>query len=247
MWPFLQLIIASLILVSCSSSREEAEEKMNSSFQNKYSQAVAAIQAQRQEPAEPQMVKIEAVKKSGDWRDGNFDPSYALRPNVAKGQMVKGQEVYMGEKLPEDMFEISYNLKNHPQYKKIGAEFDDIEIPDEDFYNVKTESADKSYLIVDGSVVRRNIAQTLNSRTSVDVANSAIIIAEYKEKTRAQKMSDMFDEVKIDDKKDIKNNSKDNKKKIDVKEKKPSKVNKSKPLKPKKKKKALPVNNSKPN
>lgn len=227
MRPFLPLLVIFLIS-SCGS-----KPTVNTDFEMKYGKSIEEIQAQRMEPQQRRFMNVVPSNQSSDWRDENFDPnSYFPHADMSHFDKKKlpqvftpnGQEsrVYVGEKIPDDMFVISYNLKNHSPYKKIGAEFDGIEIPDEDFYQVKTESSDKSYLLVKDDQIRNNLARTRKERSDQDIKNSEVIIAEYKEKTREEKMLNIFDEKKTEEvKKSEAKKLEEKKKKITKKVKKP--------------------------
>jgi hypothetical protein len=201
---FLFLLPIIFAAFSCAS-----EDPANESFQKKYSKTLESIRVQRSEPQIKPSREVVRATGSQDWRDPNFNPNQKLMPG--------GVDFSGVDKLPADMFDISYNLTNHPRYKKIGEEFDGIEIPDEDFYKVQTEASDKAYLLVNGHILRKNIEQIKGMTTDKDLSNSIIIISEFKEKQRQQKMLQVFNEGGEDDDK------KENKKKpIVIKKVKPS-------------------------
>ncbi len=196
-------LIYSLLLLSSTISLFSCAKKstVNQGFEEQYGKAVEMLRQQRAEPlAKPQKQEEFVVKKNDDWRDNdvkqdnyypymnadgldNKKPMQQFLPDAQTFNSFSNQD---GKALPDDMFIISYNTENHPQFKKIGVEFDAIDLPDEDFYNVKTEASDKSYLVIDNSILQKDISQIKQAKSAVDVENSKILIAEYKQKEREE-------------------------------------------------------------
>lgn len=94
--------------------------------------------------------------------------------------------------LPNDMFEITYNTALYPAFRKVGVEFDAINIPPSDIYGVKTEMASKGYLLVGNDSLQKNIDKINSEKTVDDVEISEILIKEQKQLKRKEKMIKIF-------------------------------------------------------
>lgn len=96
--------------------------------------------------------------------------------------------------LPPNIFEISYNLELNPPFRKIGMEFDLIDIPDSDAYGIHTATSEKSYLLPDKDSLQTSIALIKSQRTSKDIELSIKLINEKKLAIQKQKMQIFSDD-----------------------------------------------------
>lgn len=91
-------------------------------------------------------------------------------------------------RLPEDMFELNYRTANHLPFSAIGSDFDAIKIPQEDAHNVKTEIANKPYLLVESSSIQSAADKINSNRSDLDIKESEILIKEVKKLKREKNM-----------------------------------------------------------
>lgn len=94
--------------------------------------------------------------------------------------------------LPQNMFDVSYNTVLYPPFRRIGAEFDRIEIPEKDAYGVKTAMSEKSYLLAGNDSLQKNIDQIISEKNSDEIEFSETLIREQKQLKRKEKMVKIF-------------------------------------------------------
>jgi len=104
--------------------------------------------------------------------------------------------------LPIDMFNISYNTAQHPPFFQYGGDFDKIEIPKYDAYQIVTNLDEKPYFIVSSDSLQKNIDKIIKSRREEDTEFSEILIKENKSLRRQKRLNEIFSSDKF-----AKNNS----------------------------------------
>lgn len=110
--------------------------------------------------------------------------------------------------IPQDMFEVSYEIRKYPPFKYQGARFDNIKIPNKDKYGVSTSLAQKDYLFAGNDAVQNSIDNIKENRKAYDAKNSQIIIDEQKQRRHHKKMVKIFGaEILSKKSKQDKNNS----------------------------------------
>ena len=206
------LILIFFILITSSCAKKLS---INQSFQKKYGKQVERIKVERTPPK--QLAEDNVVERgpsAEDWRNSEkiAGEEYYAYVDVTKfsedrmpQNFLPNGESYQNaraenpsNKLPEGMFEIAYNTNLHSPFRIIGAEFDGIEIPAEDAYNVKTAMSEKPYFLVGNEKLQRNINQINSQKTSQDIEISQILIKEEKQLKRKQKMIKIFGQDSVE-------------------------------------------------
>jgi len=193
-------------LASCSSYQTKANE----SFQKKYGEEIAKIKAERVHPRKEGDDKIVTVYTAPTAADIQYeaiktDSEYYAYVDVNKfGQKtpqnyMPNREVYENAKdsgpsygIPPDIFEITYNTNLYPGFRKIGVEFDYINVPPYDAHGVRTAMSDKTYLLGGGDALQRSIDTVRNDRSGDDVEISEILITEQRQLKKKQQMEKIF-------------------------------------------------------
>jgi hypothetical protein len=211
---FLLLSVLSAIISSCSS---QTLLDVNKNFEKKFSKDVEKINLDRTSDStvgkvtvmqSPSPAEVNAQNRDYypyvDVNKFNDRPPEIYLPNGESYEQTKA--LNPSNSLPEDMFEISYNLGLYPAFRRAGAEFDRIEIPPQDAYGVKTKLSDKSYLLAGNDSMQKAVDQINTQKSAQDIANSQILISERKALRRKQQIQKTFGEsemqmAEIDDKK----------------------------------------------
>ncbi len=205
-WQKFLLPLALLSLVASCFSR--ALPSVNADFEKKFNEDVSRINSDRISSSASSKVTVMQSPSPAEINAQNRD--YYAYVDVNKFND-KAPEVYLpnGESyeqtkgsnpsntLPPDMFEITYNLGLYPAFRRVGAEFDRIEIPPEDVYGVKTKLSDKAYLLAGNDSMQKAVDQINAQKTVQDIANSEILIAERKALRRKQLMEKTFGESEM--------------------------------------------------
>lgn len=195
------------LIVSCA---QEKLEDRNEDFMKKYGAQVGVINKERAPPAgmpdptkqvtnssAPSMEQI-AAETANDYYPyvdianlGDKVPQIHL-PNAEFYGQEKGKNP--SNTPPADMFEITYNTKLSPPFRRRGAEFDVIKIPPYDVYGVKTAMSEKTYLLPGGQDMQQAVDLIEVQKTSQDDEIGAILVAEKKQIIRKRKMVKMLGE-----------------------------------------------------
>ncbi|MBU6140847.1 MAG: hypothetical protein KGP29_04760 [Proteobacteria bacterium] len=219
-------ILMALFIFSCSAEIPNP----NKNFVTKYQTEVLAINEQRvlkkgeekemissQPPTEQEVT--ESLAKKAEYypyvrtnRIGDT-PLQMNLPNREIYQQIAGS----GNKLPSDIFELSYNLALYPPFHKMGAEFDKISVPRYDAFGVSTEMSDKTYLLVGNNSLQRAVDSINSQKTDTDVEISKMLVREKKNMQRKngesqislnQENSNLFQKnPQISEEKEFKNNN----------------------------------------
>jgi hypothetical protein len=205
-----EFLFLVMFLPSCSS-----KVNYNAAFEKKYGQDVEKIKVDRTQSKESQTtVTVLQPPTEEDLRAMNSqsDQGYYAYVDVSRfgektpQKYLPNGEFYEqlrvnnpGNSLPPNIFEISYDTRLYPAFRKAGAEFDRIPIPSADVYGVKTEMSEKPYLLVGNDVLKKTVDQIIAERTAEDVEFSEILIKEQKQLSRQQRMKKTFgDEVSLE-------------------------------------------------
>lgn len=210
---FLPFPILPFLLSSCISN---SLPTTNQYFQKKYGEQVNKIKAERT-PSKEMQKDLLVPQAFGQYESGAAaDPSlpnseYYAYVDVSKfGEKFPQKYLPDGEayeqnrarspsnSLPPDVFEVSYNIGIHPPFRKVGAEFDGINIPESDIYGVKTKALEKPYLLVGNNSLQKNIDHIEAARTAEDVEFSEILMKEQKQLRRKGKMIKIFGDDSIE-------------------------------------------------
>jgi len=229
------LLLLSLSIFSCTSS---SIKNYNEVFETKYGEEIKKISFERQnelnaigsvktpqgfDNAQEELVKeyreqyypYADIAKLGD------NPRENFLPNGEVYQQIKERNPQ--ESLPSDMFFITYNTNNHPQYSYDGSEFDAIVIPPQDAYGVKTELLQKPYMMAGNNNVQRSVDRLQKRLNEENIELSKTIISEKKQLRRQQKMVKIFGENDLENSKIlvVEQNKTDTKKVEEIKPKQP--------------------------
>lgn len=204
-FKILFLLICTSFLTSCFSSKKLPS--VNATFEKKFGGEVKKVNADRVSTAASDKVTImqspaEEIAKVNLAENQNYN--YVEVNKFSDKQ----PEIYLpnGESyeqtrftgpansVPQDLFEISYNLGLYPAFRRVGAEFDRIAVPSQDVYGVKTEMSEKSYLLAGNNALQKSIDQINADKTSDDIDNTQIVIREQKQLRRQQRMIKTFGE-----------------------------------------------------
>lgn len=165
------LILLIFLLSSCSSSSTLNEA--NEEFAKQYGQDVNRINSQR-EAFDMQQKPPSIIK------------DFVVNPEKAKMEHFLQQSE---KNLPKDMFDIRYLTVNYPNsYLSPQVSFDDIEIPNHDFYGVESSLGEKNYTLVNNGLLQKNV-DYINSTTEYDDREvRLILVREQKELDREKKL-----------------------------------------------------------
>ncbi len=215
----LKPIYAALFLICCCAKNDQ---NYNQNFSNKYGAEIERIKAERKSD-------LDSSLESGDTKNKtahNFeqpqqvsvseDSAYYAYADIAKlgdnpqQNFMPNGEVYQQTKqhnpsnqLPEDMFVVSYNTEPHPQYSYKKYEFNNIEIPNQDAYGVKTQLLQKPYMIAGNDNLQRSVDHLQKRINDENIELSKTIIAEKKQIRRQQKMAKTFGQDDLENSKKL--------------------------------------------
>lgn len=186
------------LLASCSSIMEGS----NSDFVKKYHEEVKRINEQRTPDKE---LKNETLFSAPPTREEvvqdlasktQYHPysDISLLGDAPKNEMLPNRETYeLGtnqnspSSLPHNIFETTYDLALYPPFRKIGAEFDSIELPQADAYGVSTDLGDKKYLLVGSNSLQRSVDYINSEKSDTDVEITKMLVVEKKKILRREK------------------------------------------------------------
>jgi hypothetical protein len=179
----MKLFLNSLLLLTLMLSANcHKPLDVNSDFEAQYGSEIEKMRAQR-----------EMMKNSMDIM---AQQAPAMPPQtIARENYQMDPALAKSNKLPDDMFQISYNTELYPPFRIIGSEFDAIKIPKTDAYGVNTEVTNKSYLLVEASSIQKSVNQ-INAQRSPDmIANSEAMIEKAKRIEREKRGINFASEI----------------------------------------------------
>ncbi len=188
-FPKIFVCFTLCILFSCSKS----VFKSNEVFESKYGDNVKMINSLRQDKT-----VIDITNKRDFTAELENNDSRYTNQNVTISEQYSTQQFYnqapnnSGFSGPREMFDVNYAQTINTPFRKIGAEFDVIEIPPQDAYGVKVGMQNKEYLLVSRKLLQRNIDQINQERTKEDIENSNVLISEQKSLKRRARMIKIF-------------------------------------------------------
>lgn len=217
------------LLILCSCAKKDASYLANAEFEEKYSKEVQLINSNRKEPiidpvAEARKAIIEK-RASAQFDDpatllgiNGGDKLSSARIDTSKFKITQpqnftpnsqtfeeGQALVAKNKLPSDIFDLVYITETSPPFTISGLAFDKIEIPERDFFGVKSTLNDKQYLLAGNEALQKDIDYINDKRTDDDIELSQIIIREQRELRKKQKLNKIFaDDSSIVEKEKIK-------------------------------------------
>jgi hypothetical protein len=195
------LIVATIFLIgSCS----QKSENINEGFLNKYGGEVEKINNIRESSNQAktdidcQSSFFGCKESKNRWKDPstmfgieNSGTAQSAAIDTTKIVMPKPPEEFtpnvetltngQGRQLPENMFHISYNLNNFPEsYGRQKLSFDDINIPQQDAFGVRTELGEKNYQLIGNRTLQQDIDFTKQLISKDDLEISSELIKQEK-------------------------------------------------------------------
>lgn len=196
------IILFSVILSSCATSRSIHQGDVNRKFESIYGAQVKEILKnkniqQSDFKPDPQVrnfnLNSEFKKYNSPSQIFNIDSPinersefethklFLKKPQMFLPNMItfkEGKKKVLSNKIPADVFEIKYNTTQHPPFQISGINFDLIHIPEKDAYGVLSTLEEKIYPLPPRNIVAKNVQQALSSRTDEDIEFSQELISE---------------------------------------------------------------------
>lgn len=198
-------VLTIFLLASCTSSIEQANDK----FSEQYGKRVEEINAKRisnysnNQPSGCRFLWIDCPDNSVSWKNSsqifdinNIETAGNATIDTSQIKMPKPPEEFSPDmstfeqrrnirQLPDDAFEINYSLQNYPaSYRRAKLSFDDITIPTQDAFGIKTELGEKNYVLVGNKTLQQNVDFIGQNRDTIDKEVSIDLITEQKEEQR---------------------------------------------------------------
>jgi hypothetical protein len=210
-------ILATILLISPLTSCSNKMEQNNKNFLGKYGGQVNRInnarakesRKQMQPPAlkaedEPGKSPAQIIGVSGTFQERSafIDTTKLKLPEKPEPTGPTMRTFLHGKheqsRVP-NIFKVSYELENRPtSYKRKGTTFDDIVIPEHDYFGIKSSLDKKEYDIIDSNVLQENMDHIDNYLTPVNKEINIILLKE-REEMRRRKIADLFLGKKLED------------------------------------------------
>jgi hypothetical protein len=208
-------LFAALTLMILLSSCSLGLEKSNQDFIKKYQEEISQINQQRTPDKETKNETLfsapptreEVVKELANKAEYYPYSDISLIGDSPREEALPNRETYELSKaknpnnsLPTNIFEISYNLNLYPPFRRIGAEFDGIEIPQKDAFGVATNLSEKNYLLIGNNSLQRNIDKINSEKSDGDIEVTKMLVAEKKKILKQQKSNQLSsNEIKAEE------------------------------------------------
>lgn len=185
---FISLIL--LFLFSCAPKKVD----INQYFVNKYGSKVDIIKNKRIEPESlKNIVYHSKLPTRAEILDIQNKKNNSLN-YVNVSQYYEVDNLMIGNKpIDPKIFNISYSKKNYGPFKKISRNNKDIN--SHDAFGISSKFDNKSYTIIKGSVLSKNIEDINNKKKKEDIENSMILIKERSDFRRKEKISNILDDA----------------------------------------------------
>jgi len=190
----MRLLAIFTLLISISSCSSNIE-KTNDDFAKKYQDEIDKINQQRTPDKEAKNETLFSVPPTREEvaqdlaRKAEYFPysDISLIGDAPRVEFLPNRETYESNKtnnpnssIPKNVFETNYNLALYPPFRKIGAEFDAIKIPQKDAFGVATNLSDKTYLLAGNNSLKRNIDQINHEKNDLDIEVTKMLVVEKK-------------------------------------------------------------------
>lgn len=193
--------LLTVILLNCCVPKDT----VNDGFQEKYSQAIESLKAQRTEnPSASKQNFFSTVPTNAEIEGGAAQYSsysdivkFGQRPDPnslpsAENYYAAGAPNNAAQAKEPAIFEIRYSTDSQSFFRRPGIEFDNIAIPQYDAYGVKTAMSEKSYFLPGGDLLQRSIDKVIDSKGEFDDENAEILVKEKKQILRKKLMKQIF-------------------------------------------------------
>lgn len=214
---FIKSFLLLALCATASCSNDATQKKSNAAFEAKFGSQVSKINALR---TPPQLVSQD--QENGVVMQQRTNHSKFANPNELLG--ISGYDQYSSasvdtakfglkrqenfspdartlmegksseRKLPEDMFDLTYNTTLNQPFVTSGLEFDAIIIPRYDYYGIASTLNEKSYLLAGNKILQQNIDDLTKSQSEEDIELSEILIKEQRQLKKQQKLAIIFGE-----------------------------------------------------
>lgn len=197
------IILLLLALSSCIST----PESINDAFVKKYSKRVKEINQERVLSAQQRNEVVSSSAPSQEqisdfissqekyqgyvpvYQVGEYVPRQFFPDRSTVDQLANNNPA---NTVPTDIFEIKYNLANHPPYTYTGVQFDLIEVPNTDAYGNTSISNNKHYVMIDNGDIQNSINKINSDRSEENLEFSKILIAEKKNQIKQKRTQQLF-------------------------------------------------------
>ncbi len=183
-------LVLIIVAVSCNNSRVWDSNK---TFNSKFSKQVQEISQSRVEPKNTTPETKLDFTSPVEQNSARYTNAVVATPEYYSSQQFYNQAVSpSGFRDPQEMFENSYAPTIGYPFRKIGGEFDEINVPSKDAYGIAVGMSDKEYLLVSRKLLQKNIDEINKERTSDDISNSEVLISEQSKIKRRIKTVKIF-------------------------------------------------------
>lgn len=180
------------LIISCNNllSNKGVAEQANDNFETQFNTDVKKINSFRVEPKRTAIERSDFVSA-----DRNLSKNPQQLENFSPDERVfrDGQQMMMKSQFAGDIFDLNYDTNPQGPFVVRGAEFDSIQIPEADFYGVKSSLSAKQYLLVGNKALQKNIDTINDKKVSYDDELSAILVKEQKELQRQKRFNELFE------------------------------------------------------
>ena len=204
---------SKLLLIFLLASCNGALHENNRNFLDKYQSEVDRINTAREKMVQKANVAQRPVKtKTPIWQspsqimgvDGTFNTRTAyvdttkFKIEKKDNRFLPNKQTYEQGKLMQsqtpEIFNISYRTENYPQnYRRAMVSFDDIKIPQFDYYGINSSLGKKNYKNINNTNLQKNI-DYINSYFNKDRRQINLTLLKEREQIRRQKMAELFQE-----------------------------------------------------
>jgi hypothetical protein len=210
---FCKKVFAVFVLVLFCFSCSKNIASINNVFEKKYGEEVEKIRASRTPPKDSvdknaklnfALPTSENINSFSNIEKSDYEQYYAnvdleeynsvqpkeFLPDSASYEQAK----LTPENLPKNMFEINYITTVSPPFKRSGIDFDLINIPNQDFYGIKTAMTTKEYLLIGNDSLQKDIDYINQNKSSKEIEMTKILVKEQRQIRRNNKMIRVFGE-----------------------------------------------------
>lgn len=195
---FFRKTILLLILLNTACFGNTVLSDQNETFNKKYAKDIEGIKSAR---VEPEIIKSDAKLNFAapvDQDQSRYTNNNVVIPEFYSSQQFANQSPSSPDfTAPSELFENSYNPTITSPFRKIGAEFDVIAVPNQDAYGIKSTMSEKEYLLVSRKLLQKDIDKINSTKGADDVENSEILISEQKKLKRKAKMIKIFGQESV--------------------------------------------------
>lgn len=218
----LTMTILILALTSCYNPlRNSNTDKVNASFEETFGDNVEQIKEMRAEPTiekpdfsvrrldqplPPRQIssyanpaEVLGVNGASRYFSAEVDTS-KLKLTYPEGTIPDGQTFMEGQRFmnqsrfSDEIFEMKYNTDPQGPFVVRGAEFDAIQIPEQDFYGIGSSLKGKQYMLVGNRVLQRKIDKLRLNKAPYDDEIAEILVKEQSQRKKDKRVNAIFND-----------------------------------------------------